>query len=137
MIRPVLLIAAVAALAACTPAETETASATDATTPAAAEPAAETSADASWQAVQDRYRSMETAPADPLEALEWRAVGCGHLSGEIGGDGSERDQALNAQMEDMRCGDELVADARAMRDGQTADPAAVARLDAVLANSGA
>lgn len=137
MFRPVLLIAAIAALAACTPAETETASATDAATPAASEPAADASADTSWQAVQDRYRAMETAPADPLEALEWRAVGCGHLSSEFGGDGSERDQALNAQMDEMRCGDDLVADARAMRDAQTADPAAVARLDAILANYGA
>lgn len=131
MIRPVLLIAAVAALAACTPAETET---DVAATPAdATAPAADVAADASWTATQDRYRDMETAPSDPLEALEWRAVGCEHLGGEFAGDNSERDQALTAQMDDLRCGDDLMADARAMREAQAGDPAVAARLDAILA----
>lgn len=86
----------------------------------------------SWEAMQDRYRQMEVAPGDPLEALEHRAVLCAHYMGEQGGEGSERDQWLNAQMETHRC-EELAAEARAMRDARSDEPAVVARLETVLA----
>ncbi len=87
----------------------------------------------SWEAAQERYRQVDVAPSDPLEALEWRGVHCEHYSGEFGGDGSERDQWLNAQMDRLECGDELMSEARAMRDARAGEPAVVARLNAVIA----
>jgi len=83
--------------------------------------------------MQDHYRQMEVEPTDPLEAMEMRAVLCSHYSGEFGGDNSERDQYLNAQIDKYRCGDELVAEARAMRDARSGEPTVKARLDTVLA----
>lgn len=125
-------------LAACQPADqTPTAEPTapaPAAEPAAADPASAPRAAApmTWEAMQDRYQQMEGDPTDPLEALERRAVLCAHYSGEFGGDNSERDQWLNAQMDSYRC-DDLVADARAMRDARSGEPDVAARLDTVLA----
>lgn len=101
--------------------------------PAAAANAVQPSAPVSWEATQERYRQVEVAPSDPLEALEWRAVRCDHYSSEFGGDGSERDQWLNAQMDGLRCGGGLAAEARAMRDARSGEPVVVARLNTVLA----
>jgi hypothetical protein len=101
--------------------------------PAEATSAAPASAPVSWEATQARYRQVEVAPSDPVAALEWRAVGCDHYSSEFGGDGSERDQWLNAQMDRLQCGDGLVAEARAMRDARSGEPGVAARLDAVVA----
>ena len=97
--------------------------------PAASSP----SAAASWDATRERYRQVDAAPSDPLEALEWRGVRCDHYASEFGGDGSERDQWLNAQMDGLACGEALAAEARAMRDAHSAEPDVAARLDAVLA----
>lgn len=90
----------------------------------------------SWEATQARYRQLEVAPSDPLEALEWRGVLCEHYAGEFGGDGSERDRWLKARMDTLRCGEDLTAEARALREARSGDPVVVARLDAVLAASG-
>lgn len=105
-----------------------------------AEPAASTApaiavpgADATWIALEDRYRMVETAPADPVAAVEWRAVLCDHFSGEFGGDNSERDREVNARMDELRCGDALIDDARALRTSHAGDPDTVAKLDFVLA----
>lgn len=87
----------------------------------------------SWEATKARYRQVEVEPSDPLEALEYRGVLCEHYSGEFGGDGSERDQWLNAQMDKHRCGDELAAEARAMRTSRSGEPDVVARLNAIVA----
>ncbi|HWQ87980.1 hypothetical protein [Brevundimonas sp.] len=87
----------------------------------------------SWAATEERYRQVEVEPSDPLEALEYRGVHCQHYSGEFGGDGSARDQWLNAQMDKLRCGEELVAEARAMRASRSREPGVVSRLDAVIA----
>lgn len=103
-------------LAACDPVEPPAAPA------APAEPAAAPESDA----------PMETAPSDPLEAIEWRADRCAHYSGEIAGDQSERDRWLQEQMGVLRC-DELVAEARAMREARADEPAVAARLDEVIA----
>lgn len=46
--------------------------------------------------------SFPECPND-IKALLTRAIGCQHFGGEIGGDGSERDQQVNAQMEKMSC----------------------------------
>lgn len=126
-------------LAACQPADQAPVAEPEATADQApiAEAAAPESAPApsmpmTWTAMQDRYQRMEDAPSEPLEALERRAVLCAHYSGEFGGDNSERDQWLNAQMDQYRC-DELVADARAMRDARSGEPVVVDRLDTVLA----
>lgn len=102
-------------------------------TPPVATGAPQPSPPVSWEATQERYRQVETEPPDPLEALEWRAVQCGHYSSEFGGDGSERDQWLNAQMDRLQCGDGLAAEARAMRDARSGEPVVVARLTTVLA----
>ena len=104
--------------------------------PSVAARAPQPSAPVSWEATQARYRQVEIAPSDPLEALEWRGVLCEHYAGEFGGDGSERDGWLNARMDELRCGDDLTAEARALREARSGDPVAVARLDAVLAASG-
>lgn len=118
-------------LAACQPAYEPTP--TEPVPPAEATSAPQPSTAVSWEATQERYRQVDVAPSDPLEALEWRAVGCAHYSGEFGGDNSERDQWLNAQMDRLQCGDELIAEARAMRDTRSGEPDVVARLNSVLA----
>ncbi|MEJ6788855.1 hypothetical protein BrevBR_04830 [Brevundimonas sp. BR2-1] len=118
-------------LAACNPADQA-----PPTTPPAATGAAPPSAPVSWEATQERYRQVEAAPSDPVEALEWRAVQCDHYSSEFGGDGSERDQWLNTQMDRLECEDGLAAEARAMRDARSGEPVVVARLTTVLAALG-
>ncbi|WP_374274727.1 hypothetical protein [Brevundimonas sp.] len=122
-------------LCACDPVE-ETAPPVPAEAPAPASgpaPTADMPAATTWQATQDRYRGIEAQPSDPLEAIEWRAVQCEHMAGEFGGDNSERDQQLNARMDELRCGEELLADARALRDARADDLAVAARLAPVLA----
>lgn len=118
-------------LAACEPADQSTPP--EPAAPAGTASAPQASAPVSWEATQERYRQVEVAPSDPLEALEWRAVGCAHYSGEFGGDNSERDQWLNAQMDRLQCGDELVNEARALRDARSGEPDVGARLEAILA----
>lgn len=94
----------------------------------------EHSAPMTWEAMQDHYRPMEVEPNDPLEALEYRAVICAHLSSEIGSGVLEREQYLNAQIDKYRCGDGLAAEVRALRDASSANPAAMSRLATILAN---
>lgn len=89
-------------------------------------------ADAAWTAEQDRFLGINIAPSDPVDALMWRGVRCGFLGSEIGGDNSAQDRAIQARMEELRCGDDLLADARALRTARSDDPATVARLDALL-----
>ncbi|WP_332676975.1 hypothetical protein [Brevundimonas sp.] len=84
--------------------------------------------------MQDHYRLIEVEPTDPLEALEYRAVICAHLSGEVGSEVPEREQYLSTQIDKHRCEDPLVAEVRAMRQARSNDPAAVSRLDTILAN---
>jgi len=134
MSRILVLGLTVLVLAACKPVAQPAAPAE----PAAPEaPVAALSAEeAAWTALQDRYDPMETAPANPLAALEWRAVLCDHFAGEFGGDNSERDREVNARMDELRCGDELTAEVRALRGTRAGDPDAVARLDVLLARLG-
>ena len=95
--------------------------------------AAPPSAPMSWEAMQDHYAQMESAPTDPLEALEYRAVICSHLSGEFGGEDPERERNLSNTYDELRCGDQLVIAARYMREERAGDPVAVARLNTILA----
>lgn len=118
-------------LTACQP--TDQATPTKAFAPVETTSAPQPSTPVSWEAMQERYRQVDVAPSDPLAALEWRGVGCAHYSGEFGGDNSERDQWLNAQMDRLQCGDELMAEARAMRDARSGEPDVVARINSVLA----
>jgi hypothetical protein len=135
MVRLLALALAGAGLIGCGPSDDAQTPAPVAATPIET-PATPTAPPAlSWEAVQDRYRQMETAPTDPLEALEHRAVVCAHLSGEIGSEDPEREAFLNAQIETYRC-EPLVAEIRAMRDARASDPAAQRRLDVLLANLG-
>lgn len=134
MSRLVAMGLTVLVLTACKPADQTAPPAPAAPSAAASTP--QPSAAVSWEATQERYRQVDAAPSDPLEALEWRGVRCEHYAGEFGGDGSERDRWLNAQMDQLRCGDDLTAEARAMRDVRSGEPVVVARLDAVLAASG-
>ena len=117
-------------LAACQPAA-EPAAPANAEPPAA--PQAETPEDAAWRALEDRYLAMNVEPADPIDAVEWREVRCNFLAGEIGGDRSAQDRAIQARMEELRCGDGVLEDARALRASHASDTAAVARLDTLLA----
>lgn len=111
-------------LTACGPADQTTTA-----EPAAPEPAPAAAATASTPTPMP---GSEGDPADALQALESRAATCLHYMGEHSGMGSERDHWLNDQMDKYRCG-ELAAEARAMRDARSGEPAAVARLDIVLA----
>ena len=99
---------------------------------APAPPAAAAPADA-WTAEQDRYLAINVQPSDPVEAVLWRGVRCDFLGGEIGGDNSAQDRAVQARMDELRCGDELLAEARELRQTLAGDPAAVTRLDALIA----
>ena len=99
---------------------------------AAAASAPQPFAPTTWEAMADHYHQSEAEPADALQALESRAVTCVHYMGEHSGMGSERDQWLNDQMDQYRC-EELVAEARAMRDAHSGEPAVVARLNIILA----
>jgi hypothetical protein len=96
-------------------------------------PAAQPAVDAAWAAEQNRYLAVNVEPSDRLEAVMWRGVRCDFLGSEFGGDNSEQDRAINARMDELRCGDELLAEARALRGTLAGAPAAVARLDALLA----
>lgn len=121
-------------LAACKPVAEPAAPAQPAA-PAAAAPVAEPAIDAAWQAEADRYLAVNVQPSAPVDAVMWRGVRCDFLAGEIGGDNSAQDRAINARMDELRCGDELLAEARALRGTLAGDPAAVVRLDALLARS--
>lgn len=100
--------------------------------PAAPAPAVQTAADAAWTAEQDRYLAVNVQPSAPLEAVLWRGVRCDFLGGEFGGDNSAQDRAINARMDELRCGDELLAEARELRGALAGAPVAVARIDALL-----
>ena len=86
--------------------------------------------EAANQAAYDAEASKP--PTDPVDAFAWRADLCMHLGGEIGGDGSERDVQVQAQMEELKCGDDVVADGRALKSAHISDHAAVAKIDAAL-----
>lgn len=92
-----------------------------------------TAQEAAWASEQDRYLAINVQPSDPVDAVMWRGVRCDFLGSEFGGDNSAQDQAVNARMDELRCGDELLAEARELRQTLAGDPAAVARLDALLA----
>lgn len=128
-------------LAACGPADPTPPAEPAAPTPPAVSPAAAAAPVSasqpvlpmSWEAMQDHYRQIEVAPTDPLEALELRAVLCTHFMGETGSEDAEREAFLSAQMDKYRCGDVLVAEARAMRESHPHEPAVLARLNIILA----
>lgn len=114
-------------LAACQPAQERAAPNASAASATAADQAAQ---DAVWAGLEARYLGMETVPADPIEALEWREVHCNFLGGEIGGD-PEQDKAVNARIEEIGCFRQL-EDAQALRSTRMTDTVAVARLDAFI-----
>lgn len=136
MSRTVAIGLTVLILAACGPADqtptAESAAPEPVPAPAAPASAPTPSPPMSWEATGERWREVEVEPSDPLEALEYRGVHCQYFSGEFGGDGSERDQWLNAQIDRLRC-EELVTEARAMRASRSREPDVVTRLDAVIA----
>lgn len=125
MNRNILIALTAVTLAACTPADAPKSEALQPEAPTAAALAAEA-------ADQAAYDAANTPPTEPVANLAWRADLCSHLGGEIGGDGSERDQEIQAQMETMRCGDGLIAEGAALKAANAADPAVVARIDAAL-----
>lgn len=95
-------------------------------------PAAQTQAEieAASQAAYDAEANKP--PTDPVDAFVWRADLCMHLSGEIGGDGSEHDAQVQNTMGELDCSDGLVTDGRALKAAHASDPAAVAKIDAAL-----
>ena len=114
-------------LAACQPVPERAPPTASAASATAADQAAE---DAVWAGLEAQYLGMETVPADPIEALEWREVHCNFLGGEIGGD-PEQDKAVNARIEEIGCFRQL-EDAQALRSTRMTDTVAVARLDAFI-----
>ena len=116
------------ALAACQPAA-EPATPAPPAEPAAPAPAATGDV---WTAERDRYLAVNVQPSDPVEAVMWRGVRCDFLGSEIGGDNSAQDRAIQARMDELRCGDELLAEARELRATLAGDPNAVIRLDVLL-----
>ncbi|HEX8470912.1 MAG TPA: hypothetical protein VF633_07360, partial [Brevundimonas sp.] len=85
--------------------------------------------EAASQAAYDA--EANTQPTDPVDAFIWRTDLCMHLSGEIGGDRSERDVQVQAQMEGLKCAD-VVADGRALKVANASNPAAVKNIEASL-----
>ncbi|MFC5343520.1 hypothetical protein ACETK8_09790 [Brevundimonas staleyi] len=132
MSRIITMGLAALTLAACQPAAQPAA---PVQTEAPAAPQAETPEDAAWRALEDRYLAMNVQPTNPIDAVEWREVRCNFLAGEIGGDNSAQDRAVQARMEELRCGDGVLEDARALKASHVSDTAAVARLDALLARN--
>ena len=134
MSRIVLLGLTALVLAACKPVAEPAAPAAPAE-PAAPVPPVAAAANADpWTAEQDRYIAVNVQPSDPVEAVLWRGVRCDFLGGEIGGDNSAQDRSIQARMDELRCGDELLAEARELRQTLAGDPSAVARLDALIAH---
>ena len=101
--------------------------------PVAAAAPVPTASETAWMTEQDRYLAVNVQPSDPVEAVIWRGVRCDFLGSEIGGDNSAQDRAVQARMEELRCGDGLLAEARELRQTLAGDPRAVTRLDALLA----
>lgn len=130
MFRIITMGLAALTLAACQPAA-EPPAPVEAEAPAASQ--AETPEDAAWRALEDRYLAMNVQPTNPIDAVEWREVRCNFLAGEIGGDNSAQDRAVQARMGELECGDGVLEDARALKASHASDTAAVARLDALLA----
>jgi len=84
-------------------------------------------------ALTDRYLAINVRPTDPIEALEWAQVRCEFLGGELSGDNRAQDRAIIARMNELGCGDPIMAAARDLRTAKASDADAVARLDALLA----
>ncbi|MBJ7484309.1 hypothetical protein [Brevundimonas sp.] len=126
MNRPILIALSLLAVTACTPADAPKSEALRPEAPSAAAEAAEAASQQAYDEVAN------TPPTEPVANLAWRAELCSHLGGEIGGDGSERDREVQAQMETMRCGDGLIAEGAALKVANASDPAVVARIDAAL-----
>ncbi len=120
------------AMASCKPVA-ESAPTPEPTAPVAAAAPVPTASETAWMTEQDRYLAVNVQPSDPVEAVIWRGVRCDFLGSEIGGDNSAQDRAVQARMEELRCGDELLAEARELRQTLAGDPRAVTRLDALLA----
>ena len=110
-------------------APSRTAAPVAASAPAAAEQT-QAEIEAASQAAYDAEANKR--PTEPVDAFVWRADLCLHLSEEIGGDRSERDVQVQAQMEELKCGDEVVADGRALKASHASDPTAVAKIDGAL-----
>ena len=132
MCRIILVGLAALTVAACKPVAEPAPAAPAAETAAPAAPA-ETAAESAWMAEQDRYLAVNVQPPEPVDAIMWRGVRCDFLGSEFGGDNSAQDRAINARMEELRCGDELLAEARELRVTLAGDPDAVARIDTLLA----
>lgn len=126
----IVLGLAALALAACQPAAGSTAPAKSAPPAATAQQSGD---DAVWAALEDRYLPTNVQPVDPVDAVEWPEVRCNFLAGEIGGDDSAQDRAVQARMAELRCGDGVLDDARALKASHASDTSAIARLDALLA----
>lgn len=120
------------AMASCKPVA-EPAPAPEPAAPVAAAAPAPTAAEAAWMAEQDRYLAVNVQPSDPVGAVIWRGVRCDFLGSEIAGDNSAQDRAVQARMDELRCGDELLAEARELRVTLAGDPDAVRRLDTLIA----
>ena len=132
--RFLVLGLAATVLCACQPA-TSPASSEDpvqaaATVADSAAPAEPVFDEAAFAAMEARYLGQDR-PSDPIEEFDWREVTCNFLGGEIGGD-PEQDRAVNARLDELRCGDQN-ADARALRAANAGDAEMVARIDAYLA----
>ena len=99
---------------------------------AASAAAAQTDADIEAASQTAYDAEANKPPTDPVDAFVWRADLCMHLGGEIGGDRSARDVQVQARMEELKCGDEVVADGRALKASHASDPTAVAKIDGAL-----
>jgi hypothetical protein len=99
---------------------------------AAPAPAAQTQVDIEAASQAAYEADANPKPSDPVDAFVWRVDMCTHLSGEIGGDRSEHDVQVQKTMEELKCGDEIIADGQALKAAHASDPAAVAKIDAAL-----
>lgn len=117
-----------AALTGCKKAQQETPA------PAAAAPAPAGQTQAEMEAASQAAYEAEAdpKPTEPVAAWLWRADHCSYLGAEIGGDRSEHDVQVQKKMDELKCGDELIADGQALKAANASDADAVAKIDAAL-----
>lgn len=123
-----LSAAAAAALTGCGKTRQET----PAPAAAPAAPAEQTQAEMEAASQAAYEAEVDPKPTEPVAAWLWRADHCSYLGAEIGGDRSEHDVQVQKKMDELKCGEELIADGQALKAANASDADVVAKLDSAL-----
>jgi hypothetical protein len=84
-------------------------------------------------AVTAQTPSVASALPGDVQAIAERIALCEHFSGEFNGDGSDHDRYVNSQMDQLRCGDSLDMDVRAIKNKYTNNPIIMKALESASA----